>query len=109
MKTSIFETKEDYLKMIAAWKQNCSFKDEEGKTIQNKISYIDFALYSLLRGKDWRKCLAPNTKANIIYDIEFSLFKRDPKYISLIMFNGIITPEDITKLREIGIKKWSEV
>lgn len=109
MENSIFESREAYFKMVDGWKQNCSYTDENGNKVQSKISYIDFALYAALRGRDWRKILSPKTREDIIKDIEHTLLKRDPNYISLSMFNGTITPEDITKLREIGIKKWSEM
>jgi hypothetical protein len=55
----IFDTKEEYCKMIDAWKEN--FKNarplkrtEHGNKIQ-KLTHIDFFLYAILRGKDPRK------------------------------------------------------
>jgi hypothetical protein len=51
MKHIIFETKEQYLNAIQAWKETC--KD---KTFQFTAEH--FALYAIIRGKDPKKCFA---------------------------------------------------
>ena len=51
MKNIIFETKEEYLDTIKAWKDSCKDKD-----IQFTAEH--FALYAIIRGKDPKKCFA---------------------------------------------------
>lgn len=47
----IFESKEQYLDLIKAWKQTCKDKTFEFAT-------EDYALYAILRDKDPKKCFA---------------------------------------------------
>ena len=51
MKTIIFETKEQYLNAIKAWKNSCKNKDFH-------FTAEHFALYAIIRGKDPQKCFA---------------------------------------------------
>ena len=51
MKNIIFETKEQYLDTIKAWKDTCKDKDFQFTAEQ-------FALYAIIRGKDPKKCFA---------------------------------------------------
>ena len=51
MKEQIFETKEQYLEMIQAWKNSCKDKDFQFKPEH-------FALYAIIRGKDPKECFA---------------------------------------------------
>lgn len=54
MKMEIFETKEQYLEMIQAWKDSCA----KGVT----LGAVDYALYAILRDKDPAKCFASPEK-----------------------------------------------
>ena len=51
MKNIIFESKEQYLTAIQAWKDSCKDKD-----IQFTAEH--FALYAIIRGKDPKACFA---------------------------------------------------
>ena len=55
MKNIIFETKEQYLNTIKAWKDSCKDKD-----IQFTAEH--FALYAIIRGKDPKACFASPEK-----------------------------------------------
>lgn len=51
MKEIIFETKEQYLNAIQAWKDTCKDKDFQ-------FTAEHFALYAIIRGKDPKICFA---------------------------------------------------
>jgi len=51
MKFEIFETKEQYLDAIQAWKE--SYKEDK-----EQFGAYHFAFYAMLRGKDPKKCFA---------------------------------------------------
>ena len=51
MKKIIFETKEQYLEMIQAWKATCKDKDFQ-------FEAMHYALYAIIRDKDPAKCFA---------------------------------------------------
>ena len=51
MKNIIFETKEQYLNAIQAWKDSCKDKDFQ-------FTAEHFALYAIIRDKDPKKCFA---------------------------------------------------
>lgn len=55
MKEQIFETKEQYLEAIQAWRETC--KD---KSFQFQPEH--FALYAIIRGKDPKECFATPEK-----------------------------------------------
>jgi hypothetical protein len=58
MKTQIFETKEQYLETIQAWKKSCA-----DKSFQFEPEH--FALYAIIRGKDPKECFAsPEKQSN---------------------------------------------
>jgi hypothetical protein len=55
MKELIFETKEQYLETIQAWKETCKDKDFQ-------FTAEHFALYAIIRGKDPKACFASPEK-----------------------------------------------
>jgi hypothetical protein len=108
MENSLFETKEQYLEMRTNFKK--WYNSEERKSFTAE----DFALYACIRGKDWRKCFAPNSDEQTIERIERYLTKTktqylflDP-YICIEPYNKTVTPEMIELLRNRGIQKWGE-
>lgn len=98
---SVFETKEQYLEMRSNWKK--FYNTEGGKECLNAYH---FALYALLRGKDWRKCFAINSNQHTLQWLEYWLFKSE--HMSLIPFGGSVTSKHITQLRAAGIPKWED-
>lgn len=101
---TLFETKEQYLQMRSNFKNWYNSK-EEGKAT---LTAEDFAMYACIRGKDWRKCFAPNSDEKTIERIERYLTKTKLQYIFLTPYGESITTEMIDTLRERGIKKWGE-
>lgn len=106
MKTIIFETKEQYLDTIKAWKDTC--KD---KSFQFTAEH--FALYAIIRGKDPKKCFAsPEQQSkkkltcqgkhgNESYELAMKRIQRG--YIDnhlLEPFNSKLTTLDLMKVRE---------
>ncbi len=116
MKNIIFETKEQYLETINAWKETC--KD---KTFQFKPEH--FALYAIIRDKDPKKCFASplqQSHKKLIYqgksgletyemsmsrilDERRHMRKREhPLDDDLIApFKGKLTKDDLEKIRTI--------
>jgi hypothetical protein len=81
---NIFETKEQYLQMIEAWKE--TFKNSrplERNKYGNKIRKLtdtDFFIYALLRGKDPRKCYHSEDRfCEALTD--FGWLVKNPKYL----------------------------
>lgn len=108
MKKEIFETKEQYLEMKAAWKSRCTTIDQDGKIKKEYIPPFHFALYAILCDKDWRKGFSGNSEASTIEWIERSIFRTKPQYLQLkSAFGETVTEEHIEKMREIGgIPRW---
>lgn len=97
---SLFNSKEEFLAMRDVWKKVTNSED------RTELELIHFCLYAILRNKDWRKCLSPNSKDETIADIEWKLFKSD--YVSLWPFGGL-DKEIIGAIRQKGLKRWNEV
>lgn len=100
---SVFETKEQYLEMRNHFRKWYN-TDENRK----QLDAASFALYALLRGKDWRKCFAPNTSDRTIEDIERYIKKTKYAYMYLAPFGSTVTEEMIGSLRERSILSWGE-
>ena len=100
---SLFETKEQFLEMRDHFRKWYNTDDNRKQLTAN-----DFALYALLRGKDWRKCFAPNTDDRMIESIERYIKKTKTQYIYLTPFGATVTEEMIGSLRERGILSWGE-
>lgn len=106
MKFEIFETKEQYLEMIQAWKESC----KDG-TIFLKEHY---ALYAILRDKDPAKCFASpdkQSKKKLICQGKNGneAYKHAMQVINgvyysdhlLLPFKGKLSKEQIEKMRSI--------
>lgn len=102
MENSIFETKEAYLEMRNHFKTWYNTEDNR-KTLQAK----DFALYALLRSRDWKKCFTQNADEQQMEFIHHYLTKTKFQYLNLTPF-GKITEDQINSLREREITKWGE-
>lgn len=100
---SIFETKEQFLKMRKEWKRYTN--DSE---LRKGLSGEDFALYAIIRGKDWRKGFAATSNDDTIERIESYLNKCKFEYMYTKPFGNTITEEMIAKLRASGIVSWSK-
>ena len=100
---SLFETKEQYLKMRTDFRSWYNTEDN-----RKQLSAEDFALYALLRGKDWRKCFTANSEDKTIERLERYLMKTKTQYLFLTPFGDTVTQEMITIARERGIKAWGE-
>lgn len=98
---SVFETKEKFFKMIDKWKEVTN--DPE---LSKGLELKDFAIYALLRGRDWRKCLSPHSREETVDSIEYSIIKSN--YLSLWAFGDTVTTDMIAKLREQGIKRFRD-
>ena len=105
MKNIIFETKEQYLDTIKAWKDSCKNKD-----IQFTAEH--FALYAIIRGKDPKACFAtpeqqsnkkliPQGKTgNETYNLAMHRIKGGYMDAQLLTpFNGKLTALDLVKYR----------
>ena len=93
----LFDTKEQFFAMIDSFKR---FFQQRTATTDN------FALYALLRGKDWRSGLAPNTNEHLVSSLHFNLAQRDPKFLDLKPFGGAVTAEHIERVRAQGVPAW---
>lgn len=100
---SLFETKEQYLKMRTSFRSWYNTEDN-----RKRLSAGDFALYALLRGKDWRKCFTANSDDKTIERLERYLMHTKTQYLFLEPFGTTVTEEMVTSLRERGIQKWGE-
>lgn len=100
---TIFETKEEYLQFRTNFKQ--WYNTDENRKLLNAQ---DFALYTALRGRDWRKCFTANTDEKKIESIWRYLTKTKFQYLYLTPYGEIITEEKINKLRENGFAQWGE-
>lgn len=100
---SLFETKEQFIGMRDHFRK--WYNTEENR---KQLTAHDFALYALLRGKDWRKCFAPHSDEKTIESIERYLNKTKTQYMFLAPFGTTVTEEMITSLRERGIQAWGE-
>jgi len=98
---TLFETKESYLKMRSNFKKWYNTEDN-----RKTLTAADFALYALIRNKDWRKCFTPNSDLNKIEEIENIINNRKTCYINLKPYGTTVTEEMITILRKRGIAKW---
>lgn len=96
MENPLFETREQFFTMVDSFKE--FFQSRRADTIH-------FCLYALLRGKDWRDGLAPNTNEELVKQLHHRLAKSDPKYLPLSSFKGV-TAEHIEKLRAQEIPQW---
>ena len=96
-----FGSKEEFMKMIQAWREFYNDKDS-----RCKLQAYHFGLYAALRGKDWRNHYAPTTRKDTKDELEYRLFKQDTKYLDLTPFGEITTPEHIGFIREHNIEKW---
>lgn len=110
MKNIIFETKEQYLNAIQAWKETC--KD---KTFTFKPEH--FALYAIIRDKDPRKCFASKEQQSerkmreqyrdpdASYNYAMAIIKNGYRNESLLApFAGTLTKLQLIQMREI----WEE-
>ncbi len=96
MVKNVFNSKEEYQDMIKAWKE--SVKENKG------ASTFDLALYAQLRGRDWRKGLAPGTDLELVSRVSHMLTQRDVKYINLLPFKGTVDENTIFEMRSKGIE-----
>lgn len=76
------------------------------KNIRNRDSLqaYQFAIYQLLRGRDWRKAFHPNTRSEVTDEIEVML--NVSLSLNLKPFGDHVTPGLIKKIRENGIPSW---
>jgi hypothetical protein len=100
---SIFETKEQYLQMRANFRSWYNTEDN-----RKSLTACDFALYALLRRKDWRKCFTSNTSEKTIELIERYLTKTKTQYMFLTPYGDVVTEEMISSLRGLNIPSWRE-
>lgn len=98
MENNLFETREEYFKMVDAWKKHAT---EIG------CSTEALGIYALLRGKDWRAGLSPNTNPDLIKWLYYKLTEGTFKYLDLTPFNGTVTEELIQKMRSQEIPQWA--
>lgn len=100
---SIFESKEQFHAFRKHFKTWYNTEDN-----RKQLSAKDFALYAILRNRDWRKCFSEHSSKETIGWIESYLTKTKPQYLYLAPFGEFITEEMIATLREQGIQKWGE-
>lgn len=98
----IFNSKEEYIEFKKNW---CEFYNN--KNSRSQLGPIHFALYAILRNKDWRKCFAHNTDKNLITRLEYTLTK-GKIYSNILLPFKDISEDTIIAIRENGIAKWSE-
>jgi hypothetical protein len=89
---SVFETREQYFEFIKNWK--LATNDKEGP----KLSFEHFIIYRMLKGKDWKVCLASTSSDNTKAAAEYIAYKKSYKYLSLWPF-GAISEEQIINAR----------
>ena len=106
MKKFVFETKEQYLDIIKAWKNSCKDKNFS-------FTAEHFALYAIIRGKDPKKCfatpeqqsdkklIAKNETGNETYNRCMGIIFRGylDKHL-LLPFRGKLTADDLVRIRE---------
>ena len=105
MKHIIFETKEQYLEAIQAWKNTCKENDFQ-------LSAEHYALYAIIRGKDPQKCFATpeqqsarklkcqGKSGNEAYNYAMSAIKGGYRDAFLLApFDGKINALQLTKIR----------
>ena len=91
---SVFETKEQYLEFVDAWKQVVNDEDQ-----RKELTLEHFILYAMLKRKDIMKCLSPSSKDSTLADVEYWTKDADVKYLSLWPFGNTVTPEMLGKAR----------
>lgn len=84
---SIFETKEEYLAFIKAWKATVNSEKKTALTIEH------FILYRMFKGRDWKVVLSETSRKETIAKATNIAEKRDARYLSLWPFGGLVTPE----------------
>lgn len=99
---NIFETKEEYLAMIEAWKETFkSSRPLERNEYGNKtrvLNDLDFFIYALVRGKDPRKCYHSEERfCEALTDIGW--YMKNPNYLKHYAdrYNGTISVDHILK------------
>jgi len=113
MKSTIFETKDQYIAFLNAWKESCKDKSFH-------FSAEHFALYAIIRGKDPKKCFASpeqQSKKKMTcqgrngyeaYNRSMNLIYKGGAYSDarlLSPFQGTLTALDLIKIREEGKKE----
>ena len=102
---TLFESKEQYLKFVEAWKESFNTKET-----REKLSSYHFALYRMFRNRDWTKAFTPVTKRirlenghHPYHSLASTLYTIQSQHINidklLWPFNGYITEDMIKKLR----------
>ena len=91
--SSLFESKEKYLEFKTNWKKVTN--DAEGP----KLTLEHFILYQMIRGKNWKTCLAPTSKESTIDSATYTAEKCNPKYLSLWPFGDTISESMIIEAR----------
>lgn len=105
MKMELFESKEQYLEAIQAWKE--SYKENK-----HQFGAYHFAFYAMLRGKDPKKCFAtPEQQSqrklrsqgkhgNEAYDHAMKVIEGRYSYYDVLKpFKGKITQEQLDMAR----------
>lgn len=94
---ALFETREAFFAMVNTFRRYFQ---------QRTATTTDFALYALLRGRDWRSGLAPNTNEHLVTNLHHRLTRSDPKYLNLTPFGETVTAEVIERVRALGVPAW---
>ena len=113
-KQFIFGTKEQYLSMIDAWKEEFKKsrkleRNEYGNKIR-KLTNIDFFIYAILRGKDPRRCYHTEERfCEALTDIGW--YMKNPQFLGKYSerYNGKIETDHILRAWEIYIQETEEV
>lgn len=92
---SIFESKEQYLEFVANWKR--IFNSEDKK----ELEFQHYLLYAILRGKDYKKCIAETSKDETKELAEHIVWKS--QYSSIWPFVGV-TQTSINNLRALMLE-----
>ena len=113
-KQFIFGTKEQYLSMIDAWKEEFKKsrkleRNEYGNKIR-KLNDTDFFLYAILRGKDPRRCYHSEFRFEEALG-EMEWYMKNPQFLGKYIerYNGKIEIDHILRAWEIYIQGTEEV
>lgn len=94
-KKSIFESKEQYNQFIQQWKSVTNSEQRLNLTLEH------FILYRLLKGLDWKKCIASTSSDDTMSRAEHAAVTCKAEYLSLWPFGETITPEMVNQARSL--------
>lgn len=91
---SVFESKEQYFEFVKNWRAACN--NPEG----DKLSFEHFILYAILRERNYKQCLSPDSSDSTIDLAEYIAKEKYFKYLSLWPFGKIVTEQMLFQVRQ---------